>query len=286
MSYLKDKARNFKLFTKNFNTALAVVLIFVLGTLFEFPPFSSFLALSDSIKDAAAVKYGEPPYGHAELSSLKTFTKKMDLDLEEGMTELKKAGYSIENEMQTLAEIGRMNNVSPQQVYLVMKPAAEKVPLHSGQAKNLPDLAPVGTGNLTLVDLCSQYNLNVKIIVRRLSQNNIRAREDMTIKKIAQENRVSPTDIYENIKTIAAPKTATPSVVSEKVKADGNGQGLGYGKMTLAEVCQNDSIPIDQALNNLSIKGIKAKPGDKLRKIAGNYKSTPLDLVELIKEGD
>ncbi len=118
-----------------------------------------------------------------------------------------------------------------------------------------------------------------------MTQNNIRTREDMTIKKIAQENRVSPTDIYENIKTIAAQKDAAQSEEPGKVKASGSGQGLGYGKMTLAEVCQNNSIPIDRALNNLSIKGIKAKPEDKLRKLAGDHETTPLDLVELIKHG-
>ena len=147
------------------------------------------------------MKYGEPPYGHAELSSLKTFSKRMGIDLKEGMSNLKNAEYRAENEMQTLAEIGRMNNISPQQVYLAMKPEAPKSSLHSGQAQKLPDSAPAGTGNLTL-----------------------------------------------------------------------------------AEVCQNNSIPIDQALNNLSIKGIKAKPEDKLRKIASDNGTTPLDLVELIRQ--
>lgn len=93
-----------------------------LGTYLEVPPFSSILGLSESIKDAAAEKYGEPPYGHAELSSLKAFTKKMGLDLKESMSLLKDAGFKVEGEMQTLSAIGKLNNVSPQQIYLTIKP--------------------------------------------------------------------------------------------------------------------------------------------------------------------
>ena len=83
MNYLKDKAKNLKVFTKEFNVALIALVVLIIGTYCEVTPFSSILALSESIKDAAAQKYGEPPYGHAELSSLKTFAKKMGIDLVE-----------------------------------------------------------------------------------------------------------------------------------------------------------------------------------------------------------
>ena len=84
------------------------------------------MALSESIKDAAAEKYGEPPYGHAELSSLKTFTKKMGIDLKESMKLLKEAGFTVEGEMQTISVIGKLNNISPQQIYLTIKKIDEE----------------------------------------------------------------------------------------------------------------------------------------------------------------
>ena len=58
--------------------------------------------------------------------------------------------------------------------------------------KILPDLPPAGTGNLTLVDLCSQYNLNIKVILRGLSKENIEASANLTLKKIAEENQIGP----------------------------------------------------------------------------------------------
>ena len=176
-----------------------------LGTYFEVPPFSSILALSENIKDDAAEKYGEPPYGHAELSSLKTFTKKMGIDLKESMKLLQEAGFTVEGETQTLSAIGKLNSISPQQIYLTIKPSdSKKSATYSVVAKKLPDSPPTGTGNMTLADLCSQYNLNMKIILRALAKENITASEDLTIKKIAEENQIGSTDLYERIKIIAS----------------------------------------------------------------------------------
>ena len=75
MSYLKSKARRMKVLTPEFNAALFITVVFIVGTYFLFPPFSWVMGLNDHFKDAGAEKYGEPPYGHAELSSLQTFTK-------------------------------------------------------------------------------------------------------------------------------------------------------------------------------------------------------------------
>ncbi len=58
---------------------------------------STILAISDGIKDDAAAFYGEPPYGHAELSFLKTFSKKVGLDLKTSVEQLKQAGYLESN---------------------------------------------------------------------------------------------------------------------------------------------------------------------------------------------
>lgn len=199
-SYMKNKAKELKVFTKDFNVALIITLLFTLGTYFDLPPFSTIIDISDSIKESAAKKYGEPPYGHAELSSLKTFTKKMGIDLKTGMTSLRKAGFKVKDENQTLKEIAHINGVSPQKLFIPMQ----------GQAKNrgknkkikLPDSPVPGTGNMTLADFCHQYNLNMKIIVRSLGEHNIKAKEDMTLKKIAKANSTSPSDIFETIKTI------------------------------------------------------------------------------------
>jgi hypothetical protein len=141
VSYLKDKAKQLKIFTWEFNMALVLSFGFVAGTYFEIPPFCCIIELNASIKDSAAKKYGEPPYGHAELSSLNTLTSRMRLDLEKSMAQLKKAGVRVESGKQTIQEIAEQNNLSAQQVYLAMKPNEEQ-----NETKSLPNKPRTGLG--------------------------------------------------------------------------------------------------------------------------------------------
>jgi len=201
-SYLKNKAKEIKVFTPEFNIALIIVILFTAGTYFLVPPFSWVMTLNDHFKDAGAEKYGEPPYGHAELSSLKTFTKKMNLDLAMSMELLDKEGYTVENSDITLETIGRRYNIPPKLIYQTIQPAVIIAAQKSGDNNLLPKSAQPGTGNLTLADFCTQFNLNMKLVVRELKKQGIDASAELTLKKIAAQNKISPTDVYERIKKI------------------------------------------------------------------------------------
>ena len=124
VSYLRDKSKQTKVFTPEFNVAIVVTIGFAVGTHFLVPPFSWVMTLNDYIKEAGVEKYGEPPYGHAEQSSLKTFCRKMNLDIAKSMELLNQAGTSVENGDITLEEIGRRFKTSPLQIFETIKPAA------------------------------------------------------------------------------------------------------------------------------------------------------------------
>jgi hypothetical protein len=202
INYLKGKSKTVKVFTPEFNAALVITIAFFIGTYSMLPPFSWVMALNDHVKDSGAVKYGEPPYGHAELSSLKTFSKKLNLDLAKSMDLLKEAGYSVDDGSITLQAIGKQYHVPPQLIYETIKPASI-LSIHGSEEKiNLPDSPPPGTGNLTLADFCAQYNLSTKMIIRELKGHGISASSDLTLKEIASQNQTSPIDLFEIIKTI------------------------------------------------------------------------------------
>ncbi len=203
LAYLKNKGKEIKVFTPEFNLAMILLLAFTIGTYLSLLPFSWVLAFSDSLKDAGAEKYGEPPYGHAELSSLKTFAKKMNLDLAESLKRLERAGYSTESSNTTLAEVARKYKIAPRGVYETIKPAKPTAARNLQGENRMSASAPPGTGNRTLADLCAQYNLSVKRVIRGLKKQGVDASEALTIKKIAALNQTSPTDVYEQIKSIA-----------------------------------------------------------------------------------
>jgi hypothetical protein len=201
ISYLKNKAKQIKLFTPEFNLAFAITIVFIFGSYFLVPPFGWVRSLNEHFKDAGAEKYGEPPYGHAELSSLQTFAKKMKLDLARSIELLDKAGYAVEDGNITLAAIGRQYHIPPQLVYETIKPAQIASAKKFG-TKSLPESPIPGTGNLTLAYFCTRHKLNMKRVVRELKKQGIEASEDLTLKKIAANNQTSPSDIYERIKNI------------------------------------------------------------------------------------
>ena len=148
VAYLKNKTKQVEVFTKEFNVALVLSVIFVFGTYLFVPPFSWVLEINESIKNSATMKYGEPPYGHAELSSLKIFTSKMGLDLPQCMERLTKKNFKLDSAKQTINEIAKENNMSPKQLYLAMKPAEAP-----GMIKKMPNIPPPGLGKRSLADI-------------------------------------------------------------------------------------------------------------------------------------
>jgi len=256
----------------------------VAGSYFTVPPFSWVLDLGESIKDSAGVKYGEPPYGHAELSTLKTLARRSDYDLNQSMENLKKAGIQFENERQTLLAIAKLNRLSPQQVYLAMKPVEESA---SGKPK-IPETPAGGTGKKTVSDICAQYGLDLGVIMRGFAANKIRATADMNLKTIAEQNNMGPVDIYDLIRKIAESRpaeTPQPSVQSKSDSTTAPQQEVptGLGRMTVAEVCRKYNLDRTAALQKLTAKGIPATPDDKLKTLAETHELNPLDIYEIMK---
>lgn len=198
VAYLKNRAAELRIFTKDFTVAFLLTLVFALGTYWELPPFSTIIAIGDQIKEAAAKKYGEPPYGHAEQSSLITFCKKVELNLDASLTRLAAAKIRVTNPSQPIAEIARLNNLNPKAVYEAMLP-----PELPGQDKALPNSPPAGFGKRSLAEICQEYNLDITIVLQEFAAHKITAREAMSIKEIAMENNTSPMDIFELLRQAA-----------------------------------------------------------------------------------
>ncbi len=210
-AYMKNKARELKIFTPSLLIAVLLTLIVVIGTYFNIPPMSTLVEFSDAIKADGAVKYGTPPYGHAELSSLKGFAQKEQLDLEKSITLLQAAGVQVESANESLKAIAAKNELSPQQVYEIIKaakikeavsPAGVSAVTASGGGV-LPEEPEAGFGKKTLAQVCTELGLEPVVIVARLKKMGITAEPEMIIRKIAAGGGKEPLDIYQAIRTIA-----------------------------------------------------------------------------------
>lgn len=119
----------------------------------------------------------------------------MDFDLAKAFEGFRTAGVEFGSEGRTIQEIAKQNEMSPQQVYLPMK-LLNTV----GADKKLPLSLPAGLGRRSLANICQEYDLNIPTIIPSLADNNIEAAAEMSIKNIAEQNKLIPVDVYEVIR--------------------------------------------------------------------------------------
>jgi hypothetical protein len=188
-AYLRNKAKTTRVFTASFNVALLLTLVVGLGTYWKVPPLSSVLDFGHYMKDAAAKKYGEPPYAHAELSPLSAFMKKTEVDPVKAMALLTKAGIIVDNDKQTVAAIAVRNRVTPKTLLDIIKPANSSV---ETKAMVFPDEPFPGFGNKVLSEICIEYNLQSALIIQGLAKENITAQPEQTVRQIAGAAGMDP----------------------------------------------------------------------------------------------
>jgi len=197
ISYMKNRSKQLRIFTPDFNVSLIVSLVVFFGTLAGIPPMSSIINLGASISDKANRYYGEPPYGHAELSPLADFADKVKVDLAESMALLGNAGIKVDSSAQTMKNIAETNGVSPQHIYAIMKPQS------NSSTKEMPEEPPGGTGSRTLAQICEMYQLDQQVIVRGLKLKSITAEPLQSMKEIAAANSLDPHAVYAEIYALA-----------------------------------------------------------------------------------
>ncbi len=194
LAYLKNKAREIRIFTPAFNISLILVIAFTIGTYAQIPPFSTLIDISETIKENAGRYYGEPPYGHAELSSLKSFTQKTGIDMEKAMERLRAAKITFSGENQTLLEIAKNSGLSPKELFLIMQPESER------PKGVLPKEPPAGMGKKPLADLCREFSLDSEKVIGLLAREKINATAEMSIREIAEGSGKDAFEVYDIIR--------------------------------------------------------------------------------------
>ncbi|WP_419786853.1 DUF4405 domain-containing protein [Pseudodesulfovibrio sp.] len=191
MAYMKNRAREMVVLTGPMVVAVVLTLFVFFGTLLGLPPMRQILDFSASIKDEAVNTYGNPPFGHAELSELEKFCGYLGLDVDKAVAALKDAGYALNEGKATLVkDIAKSKGVSPQRVF-------EDIRAGMGEgAGTLPADPPQGLGRMSLADVCKGFGLSEQDVLARLKAKSIEAKPEMTIKEIAASGGLQPRDIY------------------------------------------------------------------------------------------
>lgn len=112
---------------KNSRSALPALISIILctfiigGTLAKWSPMSDVLQLSQALKKEHERVHGNPPYGHAEMSSLETFCRFMRMDVKAVASGLKNEGLKgTIDDSSTLKVIANANGIAPSELYKII----------------------------------------------------------------------------------------------------------------------------------------------------------------------
>lgn len=202
-SYLKNKVKEVRIFTMPFNTGLVITAVVAVMTYLHVPPVSLVLQLENHFKVVGAEEYGEPPYGHAERSSLKMFSQKEGIDLEKALTLLQQEGLQGASGETTLLAIAKNNNLTPQQVAKIIAPAKIHVmAADKNAAPTFPDMPAPGFGRKTLEDICAELQIDYVATKKGLQATGLTIEDGKNIHEIAAANGKEPMAIFEAIRAV------------------------------------------------------------------------------------
>ncbi len=238
VNYLRNKSRKITIFRPEFNLALGINVVFLVGTLAGFPPFSSFLNVSESIKDYWEERSGPPPWGHAEANTIARFTRglvnwerlehdrQVTLTVEEALAALRAADITVESETALVIDIANANGTTPQAIMEILRRAERPLnddertseqPGEQPQVSSGPFRQPAsGLGRLTLRSYCERYHHDLARVTALLSAEGP-VDVDQRLRDLATDRGTDPEGIVDllNERASAAgegdPSPATPT---------------------------------------------------------------------------
>ena len=186
-NYLKIK-KELKIFTKEFNVALIITTLFTIGTVNMILPFSFLVNIGNGIKAINSLENGNPPFGYAEYSTLEDFCLITDINITTAKEKLINKGINISSTKDTLKYISNKNNITPKDIFLIIKNNDTKI--------DLPSTIPVGIAHKSLITLSKEYKINLDKFLNHLKYYNIEASNKDSFKKISMKNNLHPAELY------------------------------------------------------------------------------------------
>lgn len=220
LNYIYSKAKKIMNLKRELAIICFLLIISFIGSLKPFPPFSFIIKFNEYLKTVwiKSPEY-EPPYGHAELLSLEEFSKRRNIDLNKAIRVLNEKGVRIQSPKESIGLIAKNNNLSPLQVYEIIKPlegktsAVETKDLSmTTNGRNLQnkiskwtkdeiirEFEGRGIGKKTLKQICVENKIDINKAIAKLRNKGFEVNQEETLKQIADKNNTSPIEVLVEI---------------------------------------------------------------------------------------
>jgi hypothetical protein len=201
IGYLSGKIETGLRYKRELMISSLILLWIIASGIWALPPLVYVSDLSEAIKIAWVTSAElEPPFGHAERVSLKTFCKKQGIPLDQAMAELRKAGFKVNKPDKTLDNIAESKGTSGMGVYEVIKKLEPKPKTMKPGSVWTPEMieetfAGTGVGRKSIGQIIKAYELDPKAVYYRLKGGGIEAMDDDKIQALADKHDSTPIKI-------------------------------------------------------------------------------------------
>jgi len=201
LRYLSGKIETGLRYKRELMVSSLIFLWIIASGIWSLPPLVYVADLGEAMKSAWVTSPElEPPFGHAERVSLKTFCKKQGINLGQAVAELREAGFKMNNPDDTLDKIADSRGTSGRGVYEVIKKLEQKPQTMKPGSVWTPEMveesfAGTGVGRKSIGQLIRDHGLDNKTVYQRLKANGMEAGDDDKIKKLADKYNSTPIKI-------------------------------------------------------------------------------------------
>jgi len=189
------KSRLTRRFALRGDWVLALVLFGVVwvGTLAEVPPFSSLVALNETIKNSWEEEDTRAPIPHAELLTLAELAAEVGVDLDAVIARLGAKGIAVESPAIVVGDLAQAHGLTPRELHdIAVGPAAGERGPGGGAGRG-----GGGMGRKTLAGFCADEGRDLGVVLEQLRAAGIEATGEMTLREIAEGNGMRPFDLVE-----------------------------------------------------------------------------------------
>jgi len=185
LSYFKDRLTRRPGFRGEWLAALAICGAVYAGTRASLPPFSSFLAFNERVKESWDQPQQRAPIPHAELLTLEALAQKAGLDLATATNRLHARGVSNLAPDIVVQDLAEKNRQPARQIYEWMLAETSRAGGGHGAGRGGGGGAGGGVGWKTLDQFCADEGLELNAALARLQARGIQATGTQTLREIA-----------------------------------------------------------------------------------------------------
>ena len=201
IKYLNGKIATGRRYKRELLLSSLILLWIITSGIWSLPPLAYVADIGEAIKSSWVTSPElEPPFGHAELVSLKTLCKKQAIPLDQAMADLRAAGFTVNSPDEIIRDIAEHRGTSGMGVYAVIKKLEPKPKTMKPGAAWTPAMieeafAGTGVGRKSIGQIIRDQELDHKTVYQRLKKDGIEAGDDDKIKEVADKHDSTPIKI-------------------------------------------------------------------------------------------